>query len=321
MVIQTNILAMNANRQFGITVSKQKKSSEKLSSGFRINRAADDAAGLTISEKMRRQIRGLTQASNNAQDGISMVQTAEGALNEVHDMLQRMNELCIKAANDTLTYEDREAVQNEIEALTDEMDHIGDGTTFNTIKLFDGLPQPKAEAVNPGIKINGNSGSVTQAKYEPEREAFYKNDPVKTGDMIEIPRTDGKYIKAATKAEVEAYEEEWKIYENKNRTYEEKKKAYDKDLERYNNHEIPNPPDISTVPEKPEDKAVLMEVYRANREIMDYLGSVNASHNADIADSVRVSYSSTNPGVFDLHFYGPLQVELQIGTEKDHTIP
>ena len=107
MVVQHNINAMNANRQLGITTGIQAKSSEKLSSGYKINRAADDAAGLAISEKMRRQVRGLTQASANAQDGISAVQTAEGALNEVHDMLQRMNELATKAANDTLTTKDR----------------------------------------------------------------------------------------------------------------------------------------------------------------------------------------------------------------------
>ena len=107
MVVQHNITAMNSNRTLGITTDNQAKSSEKLSSGYRINRAADDAAGLAISEKMRRQVRGLTQASANAQDGISIVQTAEGALNEVHDMLQRMNELAVKAANDTLTTQDR----------------------------------------------------------------------------------------------------------------------------------------------------------------------------------------------------------------------
>lgn len=214
MVIQTNILAMNAGRQFGITTLEQKKSSEKLSSGFKINRAADDAAGLTISEKMRRQIRGLNQASDNAQDGISMVQTAEGALNEVHDMLHRMNELCVKAANDTLTYEDRTSIQAEIDELTDEINHVGDGTTFNTIKLFDGLPQTRADAVNPGIKINGNQGTITQAVAEPERDAFYENEPVELGDMVEIPGSDGrKYYKAATQAEIDEYEKGWKDYE------------------------------------------------------------------------------------------------------------
>ncbi len=138
MVVQHNVTAMNSNRQLGITTNVQAKSSEKLSSGYRINRAADDAAGLAISEKMRRQVRGLTQASANAQDGISVVQTAEGALNEVHDMLQRMNELAVKAANDTLTSHDRSYIQSEINALSDEITRTATSTEFNNQHLLDG---------------------------------------------------------------------------------------------------------------------------------------------------------------------------------------
>ncbi len=138
MVVQHNVTAMNANRQLGITTGIQSKSSEKLSSGYKINRAADDAAGLAISEKMRRQIKGLTQASANAQDGISAVQTAEGALNEVHDMLQRMDELATKAANDTLTSDDRDYIQQEVDALISEIDRTSSATTFNEQKLLDG---------------------------------------------------------------------------------------------------------------------------------------------------------------------------------------
>jgi flagellin len=138
MVVQHNVAAMNANRQLGITTGVQAKSSEKLSSGYKINRAADDAAGLAISEKMRRQVRGLTQASANAQDGISAVQTAEGALNEVHDMLQRMNELATKAANDTLQSTDRAYIQSEMNALSDEITRTGEATEFNNTKLLDG---------------------------------------------------------------------------------------------------------------------------------------------------------------------------------------
>ncbi len=138
MVVQHNITAMNANRQLGITTDVQAKSSEKLSSGYKINRAADDAAGLAISEKMRRQVRGLTQASANAQDGISCVQTAEGALNEVHDMLQRMNELAVKAANDTLTSSDRSYIQQEIVQLSDEITRTAESTEFNNQHLLDG---------------------------------------------------------------------------------------------------------------------------------------------------------------------------------------
>ena len=138
MVVQHNITAMNANRQLGITTNVQAKSSEKLSSGYKINRAADDAAGLAISEKMRRQVRGLTQASANAQDGISAVQTAEGALNEVHDMLQRMNELATKAANDTLTTDDRSYIQSEVAALSSEITRTAEATEFNNQYLLDG---------------------------------------------------------------------------------------------------------------------------------------------------------------------------------------
>ena len=138
MVVQHNLTAMNSNRMLGVTTSTQAKSTEKLSSGYKVNRAADDAAGLSISEKMRRQIRGLTQASLNAQDGISCVQTAEGALNEVQDMLQRMNELSVKAANGTLQSLDREYIQQEINSLTTEIDRVACTTTFNEQKLLDG---------------------------------------------------------------------------------------------------------------------------------------------------------------------------------------
>ncbi len=138
MVVQHNLSAMNANRQLGITTGAQAKSSEKLSSGYKINRAGDDAAGLTISEKMRSQIRGLNKASDNAQDGISAIQSAEGALNETHSILQRMNELATQAANDTNTASDRSAIKKEIDALTSEIDRIATTTQFNTQNLLDG---------------------------------------------------------------------------------------------------------------------------------------------------------------------------------------
>ena len=138
MVVQHNMQAANANRMLGITVNSQQKSTEKLSSGYRINRAADDAAGLAISEKMRSQIRGLDRASTNAQDGISVVQTAEGALNEVHSMLQRMNELATQAANDTNTSKDRSQIQLEVDQLTSEINRVASTTQFNTMNLLDG---------------------------------------------------------------------------------------------------------------------------------------------------------------------------------------
>ena len=138
MVVQHNLTAMNSNRMLGLTTKTQAKSTEKLSSGYKINRAADDAAGLSISEKMRKQIRGLTQASSNAQDGISAVQTAEGALTEVHDMLQRMNELAVKASNGTNSEDDREYIQNEIDQLTTEIDRVSTTTKFNETYLLQG---------------------------------------------------------------------------------------------------------------------------------------------------------------------------------------
>ncbi len=160
MVVQHNLTAMNANRQLGITTSAQAKSSEKLSSGYKINRAGDDAAGLTISEKMRSQIRGLNKASDNAQDGISLIQTAEGALNEAHSILQRMNELATQAANDTNTTSDRTAIQSEIDALTSEIDRIASTTQFNTQNLLSG--GFKAKNLQVGA-LSGQKISITIA--------------------------------------------------------------------------------------------------------------------------------------------------------------
>ncbi len=152
MVIKHNLTAMNANRMFNLTNASQAKSTEKLSSGYKINRASDDAAGLSISEKMRRQVRGLTQASANAADGISCVQTAEGALNEVHDMLQRMGELAVKGANGTLTSVDRDYIKMEVRQLMSEIDRIQSTTTFNEQKLLDG------SFSNKGLQVGAESG-------------------------------------------------------------------------------------------------------------------------------------------------------------------
>ena len=152
MVVQHNMAAMNANRMLGVTGGTLSKSTEKLSSGYKINRAADDAAGLSISEKMRRQIRGLSQASLNAQDGISCVQTAEGALAEVEEMLQRMNELAVKAENGTLASEDREAIDAEIQQLVSEIDRVASTTTFNEQNLLDGSFSDRA------LQVGAESG-------------------------------------------------------------------------------------------------------------------------------------------------------------------
>ena len=159
MIVQHNMSAMNANRMLGITNSSLAKSTEKLSSGYKINRAADDAAGLSISEKMRSQIRGLNKASDNAQDGISLIQTAEGALNESHSILQRMRELSVQASNGTETDDDREAVQKEIEQLQDELTRISSTTEFNTMKLLDGSLGSKS-ASSQGATLTG-SGVAT----------------------------------------------------------------------------------------------------------------------------------------------------------------
>lgn len=144
MIVQHNMTALNANRQLGITNSSLAKRTEKLSSGYRVNRAADDAAGLSISEKMRGQIRGLNQASRNAQDGISLIQTAEGAMNEIHSVLQRMRELTVQASNDTYVTADRMAIAKEITALTSEVTRIATQTEFNKMKLLSGTFQGKA---------------------------------------------------------------------------------------------------------------------------------------------------------------------------------
>ena len=168
MVVQHNLTAMNANRMLGITQGTMSKTTEKLSSGYKINRAADDAAGLSISEKMRKQIRGLTQASLNAEDGISAVQTAEGALNEVQDMLQRMNELSVKAANGTMSENDRTYIQNEIDQLVTEIDRVSETTKFNETYLLKGTDDTTTktlEAHDAGLagKLvdNGNSATFT----------------------------------------------------------------------------------------------------------------------------------------------------------------
>jgi len=164
MVVQHNLTAMNSNRMLGITTASQAKSTEKLSSGYKINRSADDAAGLAISEKMRRQVRGLTQATSNAQDGISCLQTAEGALNEVHDMLHRMNELAIKAGNETLQSVDRDYIQAELNALRKEIDRVAETTTFNEQKLLDGSFDASKGAGGKRLQVGAEVSSENQIR-------------------------------------------------------------------------------------------------------------------------------------------------------------
>ena len=162
MVVQHNLTAMNANRMLGVTTGQQAKSSEKLSSGYRINRAADDAAGLSISEKMRKQINGLDRASTNAEDGVSAVQTAEGALTEVHAMLQRMNELAVQAANGTNSLDDREAIQAEIEQLTTEIDRVAETTKFNETYLLQGTKDGSTATVTLSAADAGLVGEMEE---------------------------------------------------------------------------------------------------------------------------------------------------------------
>ena len=166
MVVQHNMQAMNANRMLNTTQSLQAKSTEKLSSGYKINRAADDAAGLSISEKMRKQIRGLDQASTNAQDGISAVQTAEGALTEVHSMLQRMNELAVQASNGTNSESDRQSIQDEIDQLTTEIDRVAETTKFNETYLLKGDSEKALEMIDQAEKMEGFEVEARNLSFE-----------------------------------------------------------------------------------------------------------------------------------------------------------
>ena len=181
MVVQHNMQAMNANRMLNVTTTQQSKATEKLSSGYKINRAADDAAGLSISEKMRKQIRGLDQASTNAQDGISAVQTAEGALTEVHSMLQRMNELATQAANGTNSESDRSSIQDEIDQLTTEIDRVAETTKFNETYLLKG--NGKTSTVKISAQDAGIKGSLTGVG---TGTAVFKMDTLKYGQSITI---------------------------------------------------------------------------------------------------------------------------------------
>ena len=180
MVVQHNLSAMNANRMLGITTGSLAKSTEKLSSGYKVNRAADDAAGLAISEKMRKQIRGLDQASANAEDGISAVQTAEGALTEVHDMLQRMNELAVKAANGTMSTDDRQTVQDEVEQLLTEIDRVAETTKFNELYMLKGDTSDKT------VKLSAKDAGLDGKLVTGANSATFTINTLKLGDSVSI---------------------------------------------------------------------------------------------------------------------------------------
>jgi flagellin len=197
MVVQHNLTAMNSNRMLGVTTKTQAKSTEKLSSGYKINRAADDAAGLSISEKMRKQIRGLTQASLNAQDGISAVQTAEGALNEVQDMLQRMNELAVKAANGTMSENDRTYIQNEVDQLTTEIDRVAETTKFNETYLLKG---DKTADSDYTFTYGATAGTTSYALKDGVTLFDENGKKVEAGTVLDTTKKYYKDYKAGTAA-------------------------------------------------------------------------------------------------------------------------
>ncbi len=201
MVIQHNLFSMNASRMYNINVRDKARISEKLSSGYRIHRAADDAAGLAISEKMRRQIKGLTQATANAQDGVSLLQSAEGALQEVHEMLQRLNELCVHGANDTLTEQDRESIQAEVESLQAEINRTGASTTFNEINILDGADQNQGGSSNPQpLELTLQIGSETDADNLMTIKIGVVNCDVLRISDVSVRGTDGQSARAGIEA-------------------------------------------------------------------------------------------------------------------------
>ena len=219
MIIQHNMTAANTNRQLGITNSNLAKATEKLSSGYRVNRAGDDAAGLSISEKMRGQIRGLNQASTNAQDGISLIQTAEGAMNEIHSVVQRMRELAVQGANDTNVTADREAIGKEMNELKDEIDRIANSTEFNTMKLlngnFDGANGENALKLQVGAN-QSTDPTGTNASTNEQVIMFNIKDMRLTGgtademsDLYDLDFTDTDFIGDEEATEFSSLNEAW----------------------------------------------------------------------------------------------------------------
>jgi flagellin len=207
MVVQHNMTALNANRMLGVVNTQQSKSTEKLASGYKINRAGDNAAGLAISEKMRGQIRGLNQASANAQDGISLIQTAEGALTETHSILQRMRELAVQATSDTNTDDDRTQIQNEINQLTSEVNRIANTTEFNTKKLLDGSVKGSTIAKDGTLKFEGSFENSTVAiKTDATATQIAKLDST---DILRIEIKRDFVVSAGTYAENKAWEKQF----------------------------------------------------------------------------------------------------------------
>lgn len=281
MVIQHNLTAMNANRMLNVTTSAQSKSAEKLSSGYKINRAADDAAGLSISEKMRKQIRGLTQASSNAQDGVSAVQTAEGALTEVHSMLQRMNELAVQSANGTNSQTDRKAIQDEIDQLTSEIDRVSETTKFNETYLLKGDPTKADTAyfMESGYAIKGNlykAGSDDPLTGATLKEALAKGEKIykktktdgQTDADLAVKNTDYAYVT--------------KLYDEKGKavTAEQIQKGTDADGQTANNYYT------SAAGKDGNDKGINVAVTAANAKKTDGTGYIKGY---DVAGAISFS--------------------------------
>ncbi len=291
MVVQHNIAAANTARHSGIVAGLKKKSIEKLSSGYRINRAADDAAGLSISEKLRFQVRGLNKASQNALDGISLIQTAEGALNEVHSILQRMNELSVQAANDTNTSIDRAAIQTEIGCLTEEIDRIGDSTVFNTKKLLCGLWQEY------GVAVGTTTVPSTVEQGSGMKEATVTIDTPQMGSWVKYKNVDYKIA-----------DRDREVYRSEKRT---RRVQYI---------------DEETGETKERDEVYYVRVFdhyeMAQKNLIDKLGrevidnTEKANEGKDY--NIEVKWPNGNNGYGDkttykVYFHAPLEFQLQVG--------
>ena len=288
MIVQHNITAMNANRMLGMTTNSLSKSTEKLSSGYRINRAADDAAGLTISEKMRKQIRGLDQASTNAEDGVSAVQTAEGALTEVHSMLQRMNELAVQSANGTNSSSDRKAIQDEIDQLSTEIDRVAETTKFNETYLLKGDSKSQTSA------------NFYKSGYNADASKLYKEGstaPLGTTDALKKALDAGEKIYTDAAANAGDKQAADKIAVD-GKDYAYVTKLYDKDGKELTADEIKN--------KKTSDGTVIDKVYTSDSGFAGVAG--NTSMEIAINDAAKFTEA------FDVN--ADLKFNLHVGADS-----
>ena len=321
MVVQHNLSAMNANRMLNVTTSAQSKSTEKLSSGYKINRAADDAAGLSISEKMRKQIKGLTQASSNAQDGVSAVQTAEGALTEVHSMLQRMNELAVQSSNGTNSQTDRKAIQDEIDQLTSEIDRVSETTKFNETYLLKGDATKTDTAyfmeskynVTGGIYEEGSATKITTAAALEKAikdgkklytAAYDKANNPQTADKIAVKGKDYAYV-------TKLYDKNGKEVSAQN--IQDSKNADGTDADKYYTSNAGEAGKNATPPTNMEiskdDAKDFTKGYEVNGSI-----SFNLHVGADSADDNKIAVKIESMSAKGIGVYG-----LKVDTEDDAT--